>query len=248
MSETARASLGDSQHSEPGPALGNRRAHWDRRAETYEQHYLHAPIRLQVLDEIFRAVPPNRATALDAGTGTGRTLARLVAHLSPGSEIVATDVSDAMLDQARASVLPPEQTTLMLVNADHTDLPFCDGTFDLILSTFTLHHVPTAEQPTVLREFRRVLADDGLLILADQIQPDPPLGESSMRKAVADAFYPHLPVDQAMTALSEFGEWPLQASELEAHLLTAGFRVEKLVVLHPIVAVVHAVPLNSRAS
>lgn len=69
-----------------------------------------------------------------------------------------------------------------------------------------------------------------------------------MRKAVADAFYPHLPVDQAMTALSEFGEWPLQASELEAHLLTAGFQVEKLVVLHPIVAVVHAVPLNSRAS
>jgi ubiquinone/menaquinone biosynthesis C-methylase UbiE len=244
MSETVRSSVGNTA---PEPALDHRRAHWDRRAETYELDYVRAPIRVRVLDEIFRDLPRTRRTALDAGTGTGRTLARLVAHLPPGSDIVGSDVSEGMLAQARATVVPGEQTSLTFVGADNADLPFPAGKFDLILSTFTLHHVPPTQQLTVLTEFRRVLADRGQLILADQIQPDPPFDADSMREAVTDAFYPHLAHDQAMARLSEFGEWPLQVTELNSLLLAAGFR-SKVTVLHPIVAVVHALPLSSPAS
>ena len=42
-------------------------------------------------------------------------------------------------------------------------LPFCDGAFSMVLSTFSLHH---GRDPGVsLREMRRILAEDGMLVL-----------------------------------------------------------------------------------
>jgi ubiquinone/menaquinone biosynthesis C-methylase UbiE len=242
MSEILRATAGADSHE---PALAHRRRHWDRRSATYDCDFVQAPIRVRVLDEIFRDLPHNRLAALDAGTGTGRTLARLVAHVAPGSQIVGSDLSDGMLAQARSTVTPRYDVQLNFVKADNADLPFRTGTFDLIVSTFTLHHVPPSQQLTVLTEFRRLLADDGSLILADQIQPEPALGPESMRDAVARTFYPHLGREEALSRLSKFGEWPLQAEELRSILLSAGFASE-ITVLDPIVAVAHARPFGRR--
>ncbi len=49
-------------------------------------------------------------------------------------------------------------------HADVTALPFADGSFDLVVSFETIEHV--ADPPSALAEFRRVLTEDGLLIIS----------------------------------------------------------------------------------
>ncbi|MFC9659496.1 class I SAM-dependent methyltransferase [Nocardia sp. NPDC127606] len=120
-------------------------------------------------------------------------------------------------------------------------MPFDDDAFDLIVSTFTLHHVPPTQQLVVLAEFRRVLAEDGRLILADQIQPDPLLSVEAMRAAVAETFYPRLPDADAVGLLSTYGEWPLTIGELTDLLGSAGFGCE-VTDIHRIVGLATAIP------
>ncbi|MBV1850004.1 class I SAM-dependent methyltransferase [Catellatospora tritici] len=226
-----------SQVAEPDLAI--RRAHWDRRAGTYDGDFLNAPIRSRVLDEIIRRLPSHKCRALDAGTGSGRTLARLIEHLDPHSELVATDISDAMLQEARARIQVAAPGTLAFVNADSAELPFPSGMFDIVLSTFTLHHVPSAQQLKVLREFRRVLKAGGILALADQVQTAPPLSPDDMRQEIAKVFYPDLAREAVDRKLSDYGEWSLQPAQLLSLLTAAGFEAD-MTLLVPIVAVVHA--------
>ncbi|MFD4441027.1 class I SAM-dependent methyltransferase [Nocardia sp. NPDC058519] len=223
------------------PGIDAREAHWDRRADGFDTDFTHAPVREQVLDQISRQLPTGPCTALDAGTGSGRTMARLIQGLHPESDIVGCDLSPAMLHQARIHAPHKARGSLSFVYADLCALPFDDGGFDLVVSTFTLHHVPPTQQLAVLRELRRVLGEDGMLILADQIQPDPPLSVAAMRAAVAETFYPHLPHAEAVGLLSTYGEWPLTVGELTDLLEVAGFGCE-VTDIHRIVALATATP------
>ncbi|MFD6392252.1 class I SAM-dependent methyltransferase [Nocardia sp. NPDC060259] len=223
------------------PGIEAREAHWDRRADGFDSDFTQAPVREQVLDQISRQLPTGRCVALDAGTGSGRTMARLIQGLHPESEIVGCDLSPAMLHQARLHAPRKPRGALSFVYADLCALPFDDGAFDLVVSTFTLHHVPPTQQLAVLAEFRRVLTANGRLILADQVQPDPPLSVEAMRAAVAETFYPHLPHAEAVGLLSTYGEWPLTIGELTDLLEAAEFGCE-VTDIHRIVALATAIP------
>ncbi len=48
--------------------------------------------------------------------------------------------------------------------ADAADLPFADGSFDVVAAHYMLYHVPNTEQ--ALREFNRVLRPGGTLVAA----------------------------------------------------------------------------------
>ncbi|MFD3463793.1 class I SAM-dependent methyltransferase [Nocardia fluminea] len=218
------------------PGLVERQTHWDGRADQFDRTFTQAPVRTRVLDEISKLLPRERCTALDAGTGTGRAMARLIEGLHPESDIVGCDLSPEMLHQARQLSPRKAKGALSYVYADLTELPFDDNTFDLLVSTFTLHHVPPSQQQAALKEFRRVLRPDGTLIVADQIQPDPPLAVEEMRAAVADTFYPELPRDEAVQLLSTYGEWPLTATQMRQLLYQNGFQAQ-VTEIHRIVAV-----------
>ncbi len=70
------------------PGIEAREAHWDRRANGFDTDFTQAPVREQVLDQISRQLPTEPCTALDAGIGSGRTMARLIQGLHPESDIV----------------------------------------------------------------------------------------------------------------------------------------------------------------
>jgi ubiquinone/menaquinone biosynthesis C-methylase UbiE len=64
---------------------------------------------------------------LDVGTGTG-AVAALVAHRFPKAEVVAVDVSERMIEQARRKA--GERVRFEVADAER--LPFAGGTFDLV--------------------------------------------------------------------------------------------------------------------
>ncbi|MBV9316794.1 MAG: methyltransferase domain-containing protein [Gammaproteobacteria bacterium] len=96
--------------------------------------------------------------ALDFGCGTGRST-RFLREL--GFEVIGVDVSQAMLDRARAR---DPHGDYRLVR-DGALSGFGSATVDAVLAAFTFDNIPNTEKTALLRELRRVLAPGGRVLL-----------------------------------------------------------------------------------
>ena len=96
--------------------------------------------------------------ALDFGCGTGRS-SRFLKNLE--LNVVGADISQAMLDHARA--LDPSGEYRLI--RDNVADEFSPGTFDVILAAFSFDNMPNAAKAEVLRGLRIVLSPDGCLLL-----------------------------------------------------------------------------------
>ena len=123
--------------------------------------------RVAGLRERIRGLVPLQGDerALDAGTGTG-PLAFALAPLV--REVVAVDLVPEMLAQARARA--GEHPNVELVEGDLYALPFPDGSFDLVASARTLHHLD--DPGAAVHELGRVLRAGGRALVIDQVAPD----------------------------------------------------------------------------
>lgn len=111
-------------------------------------------------------VPRGDERALDVGTGAG-TLALALAPLV--REVVGVDVVRELLESARTGA--PENASF--VEGDATSLPFEYGSFDLVCTRRTLHHILHPER--VVSEMSRVTRPGGRIFVDDQIAPVDPL-------------------------------------------------------------------------
>jgi malonyl-CoA O-methyltransferase len=144
------------------PRLARRRS--ERAAATYagasrlEQEI--GARMLERLDYIKRA--PRRV--LDAGSGPGRD-ARLLAKRYPQAQVLAVDYSPRMLRQGSGMLerwfARNEKHSLC---ADFARLPLAAGSAGMVWSNMSLHWA--ADPLAALREFHRVLEDDGLLMFS----------------------------------------------------------------------------------
>ena len=94
---------------------------------------------------------------LDVGCGTGKQLSLLPGNL----DAVGIDLSEAMLAEAE------KQARGRCRQADATDIPFDDDSFDLILSQFALHEKNTNTIDLELKEVRRLLKPGGRFSVVD---------------------------------------------------------------------------------
>lgn len=110
------------------------------------------PHEADVLDRYFT---DRDARVLDVGCGAGRTTVELDRR---GHDVVGVDVSEAMVEAARAQF--PD---LDVAVGDATDLQFDDGQFDYVLFSYCgIDYVhPESERLRALAEVRRVLRDGG---------------------------------------------------------------------------------------
>jgi SAM-dependent methyltransferase len=95
---------------------------------------------------------------LEVAAGTGHVARRLAPAVRA---VVALDATRAMLEQGR----PHAPANVILMEGDAEWLPFLDGTFDVVVSRFALHHF--ADPAVPVGEMRRVLKPTGRLALAD---------------------------------------------------------------------------------
>jgi ubiquinone/menaquinone biosynthesis C-methylase UbiE len=134
---------------------------FDRRAAGYEREWLqerfHAPVRRATLD-VAAALQPDPRAVLDVGCGTGALL-RLIPEVFPCARRAGIDPSAAM-------ILEADGAGAEMVQACAEWIPFPDRTFDLVLSTLSLHHWMVRDQ--AMREIARVLAPRGVVVIADR--------------------------------------------------------------------------------
>ena len=103
---------------------------------------------------------PAGSRVLDVPTGSGVALRGL--RPGQGLDVVAADISTTMLGRARATAARlgvADQVTATV--ADVGDLPFDDGTFDLVVSFTGLHCFPDPHR--AITEMVRVLAPGGAI-------------------------------------------------------------------------------------
>jgi ubiquinone/menaquinone biosynthesis C-methylase UbiE len=133
------------------------KAYYHARAQEYDDWWLGRGLysererpgwedELAAVAELVRSLPPVRT--LDVACGTGF----LTRHL-PG-EVIGIDQSDAMVELARERV--PHAT---FVVGDALRLPFPDGSFDRVFTSYFYCHLEEPERVRFLEEARRVAAE-----------------------------------------------------------------------------------------
>lgn len=149
---------------------------------------------------------------LDLGCGPGVPLIKL-ARLNPDIQFTGLDLSEEMLEKARANAVDRGLTNISFRMADITELSdFSDHSFDAVTSMQAFHHLPTmGHLEQTFQQVARVLKPDGAIYFQDlsrlksrhstvhfaYYDPNQPLltqidGERSMRAAFLHSDYVEL--------------------------------------------------------
>jgi len=108
-------------------------------------------------------VAPEGAAVLDVGTGPGVLLAEL-ARLRPDLRVTGVYLSPDMITAARRNLTPYGARATAQVG-DVTNLPLADRSFDLIVSSLSLHHWDDPQ--AAIPELARVLRPGGRAYIYD---------------------------------------------------------------------------------
>lgn len=105
------------------------------------------------------------ARVLDLGCGTG-SLVVMLKRRHPSARVAAIDPDPKALARARAKV-ERAGADVAFEQGFADALPYEDGAFERVVSSFMLHHLTGAEKDAALRESFRVLAPGGTLHVQD---------------------------------------------------------------------------------
>lgn len=117
---------------------------------------------------------PRGARCLDIATGLGWATAGVIRR-DPSARIVALDYDGTILPRTREYLREHGGANVGLCRGDGKHLPFANGSFDLVLCLYGLHHFRGYLE--ALREVARVLKTTGTFALIDPIRrPGKPPG------------------------------------------------------------------------
>ena len=102
---------------------------------------------------------------LDVGSGPGRFAGTLAERVGPRGQVLGIDPSEPMVAYATKHVGRRDNCRFELAQAQDLDLP--DASFDVVTSTFVMHHIPEEHRNTALGHMYRVLRPGGRLLIAD---------------------------------------------------------------------------------
>jgi len=156
----------------------------------------------------------NDEQVLDVGCGTAALLIRAKAR-APGAHLVGVDADPHILELARKNITR-HGVEVEVTEARAEDLPFPPASFEVVTSTLTFHHLPTAIKQRAMTEIHRVLKPGGRFLLADFGRPEGLLLKTFFALGVL------LQSDEARYLQDN------QAGRLPLFLEEAGFAVQEL--------------------
>ncbi|TFZ07875.1 class I SAM-dependent methyltransferase [Ramlibacter humi] len=184
--------------------------------QLYERHMVPMIFEPYAADLAARVQRMRPAAVLEIAAGTGAVTRELARVLPASTRIVATDLNQAMLDQAIAKGTPRE---VEWHQADAMQLPFENASFDLVVCQFGVMFFP--DKPKAFSEVRRVLRPGGTFLFNvwDSLE------ENDFALAVTQALEPLYPQDPPrFMARTPHGYH--DAATIHEHLREAGFTAD----------------------
>jgi ubiquinone/menaquinone biosynthesis C-methylase UbiE len=170
------------------------RAEFDKFAEEYKslhrkniassgegpEYFAEYKIRdLKRIVEVVSSVPTN-GFFLDFGAGVGASVPFFRKHF-PSAHLTCVDVSKNSLEIASSNF----GGAAAYVTFDGTYLPFADNSFDAVYACCVFHHISPAEHISHLRELRRVLKTNGIIVIYEH-NPFNPLTVRAVNSCLFD--------------------------------------------------------------
>lgn len=138
------------------------------RSEFKKQASLYSP-HPKAIDFVMSEVGKVSGTAIDVASGTGV----FAMALAPFCEqVVSFDATKEMQERAKKTAAEEGLSNLTFQLGDGTEMPFSDGSFDLVVSRLAIHHF--ADPGSIVKEMVRVCKPGGRVVLADIIADDDP--------------------------------------------------------------------------
>ena len=103
---------------------------------------------------------------LDVGCGTGTLAMEVARRVGRAGRVAGVDPGTEQIARARAKAARRHVPIEFQIGVIE-QLPFPDQTFDVVLSTLMMHHLPASLKRQGLAEIARVLRPGGRLVIAD---------------------------------------------------------------------------------
>ncbi|MEU8246304.1 methyltransferase domain-containing protein [Nonomuraea sp. NPDC048916] len=126
---------------------------------------------------------------LDVGCGTGYLTHLLAPVTGPAGQVTGVDPSASMVGHAGRHA--PRNCSYQV--GEGQDLPFPDASFDVLVSTLAVHHMPSSARALAVQEMFRVLRPGGRLLIAEFHPPANRLAAHLMSVLVGPAMRPSMP-------------------------------------------------------
>ena len=135
--------------------MHDHRNFWDKNAGRYDRFMRKDRAAYEEIFELIRPLVKVKKV-LEVATGTGLIAKSIV---NEAAHIEAVDASEEMILEAKRD---NQSAKLRFSVQDMFHLPYTEESFEVVIVSNALHIVPQPEK--ALREIRRVLKDDGVLI------------------------------------------------------------------------------------
>jgi ubiquinone/menaquinone biosynthesis C-methylase UbiE len=115
---------------------------------------------------------------LDVGCGTGTLAIEVQRHVGSAGRVAGIDPGSEQIARARAKAARRRVSIEFQVGVIE-QLAFPDQTFDVVLSTLMMHHLPASLKRQGLAEIARVLKGGGRLVIADFTRKQERVGQAA---------------------------------------------------------------------
>lgn len=200
---------------------------WDTYKKVVDSDYMfHRALSREVERALRERFAGRGFSLLDLGCGDASVLAPILMRVPP-ARYKGVDLSDKALELARAN-LRPLPCPVELAHGDMLTALAGDARYDVVHSSFVLHHLATADKAEFFRRAAKALAPAGVLLLVDTLRDENETREDYLARYLGwiekdwagitptekDAIFEHISTS----------DWPDPLSVLDAQAREAGLK------------------------